>query len=999
MTIHPKHNRVLRVIVCSLLGIAAFIIVAVTAISLWLTPNRLTRLANENIAKFIDADVNIGNIRYSLWKSFPHLRFSVDSVSVYSRSLGDIPDSLASHLPADADFLASVVNIEGSLNLWKAIHSDIAIDSLSVRQPEVNIVIINDSVNNFSILPDKLGKSPDISFSAEGPIQIEYPAKIAFTDLSRDIRINADINSASVAPSADARDSYRLSLESSIAGNVGTIALPKPLPLSLNGDIKINLAESAIDLNRCGINAGNISSFIDLSFQAGEKPLINSLVADISTTDAMETLSYLPSGLSASFSKVMPVISSLNLHIPLQIQVALDAPFHVGGSELPAFSTSLKIPDAELSVPLPFGAPLKVNNIDLDANLKINPADSNLNRLDISRFSLLTDGLKLDLTGNMRELLSDDPIIEADLIFDADLRKLQNEIIPGNSTSFNGDLKSNLSLNCRLSGISGLSLSNMNSSLQKINLDGELQTTLLSIKDVGSGLFALISNLDLKIDAGASQNSSGAHGDVDMKVGSLSFSQAKNKVVLSNIGLTLDARLREIPFTPATFSSPSDPGSGDAVIGSKVAHTPLILSPSLPGIMQTIMSMADIKGDLSVGSGNMFFKSYPSQNSFSGLSIATDLDTLSLRGKRFDVAGMQGDIKANVGNLRSFLATSPALLSIDGDINLTTVDINRLAGLYYAGITPKGKSPDFSVPTDSVMTAADSLCVAIPRNLQARFRMHADSARYMQFTLAPLSTVLSMKGGDARIGNLQIGAPYAGVKLDWTYRTSDLADISMDIDLQLKDFNFDNFVRAMPALAGGNPNLSALSGSIDMMLDTHFLMFPDMFINAPSITADFNIKGRNLSISRDGNHALMKYTHLMMMKGDGKIAIDGLDINGRLRNNLLTVAPFRLSAGPYQLLIGGANNMAGEMYYHAGLLKSPLHLPLGININGNFRHPSFRISGDAINSRREREISQNLDDNIKVNIMKQLRQGWLQFIATAAKYDYENNRKGDNSVE
>ncbi|MDE6399412.1 MAG: hypothetical protein K2L68_00945, partial [Muribaculaceae bacterium] len=68
------------------------------------------------------------------------------------------------------------------------------------------------------------------------------------------------------------------------------------------------------------------------------------------------------------------------------------------------------------------------------------------------------------------------------------------------------------------------------------------------------------------------------------------------------------------------------------------------------------------------------------------------------------------------------------------------------------------------------------------------------------------------------------------------------------------------------------------------------------------------------------------------------------------------------------------------------------------NLVANYRHPSVRFGGRRVNDGRERDIPSNLEDDVDVNIMRELRHGWLVFVNAAAKYDAENNQNSVSSV-
>lgn len=357
------------------------------------------------------------------------------------------------------------------------------------------------------------------------------------------------------------------------------------------------------------------------------------------------------------------------------------------------------------------------------------------------------------------------------------------------------------------------------------------------------------------------------------------------------------------------------------------------------------------------------------------------------------------DISGSVSGIRSFiLSPSPVPLHFNLNAKMDNVDINRLCGTYYAGLKQtSGKTPSWTVP-DTPLSAADSTAVMIPRNIFGKIHLSSNIAEYTEFSFAPLSTDITLDSGNARIGNLNIGTTYCTALLDWSYFTSDMGNIGMGLTFNISDFGFQEFAGTFHGLVKDTSVLDGINGNVSVSGTARFLMFPDMFINTPSLSASFAIKGDSLSLDRDSKK-LLKYTHLAMMGGDKPLPVSGLDAKGYLHDNFLEIRPFDLTVDNYKFLIGGANNLAGEMYYHIGLVKSPLHVPFGINLEGNFRKPKIRFGGKDIKHGYEKRIPADLNENVNVNIMHVLRRGWLQFVAAAAKYDFMNNQKAYSDVE
>ncbi|MDE6246592.1 MAG: hypothetical protein K2M41_01965, partial [Muribaculaceae bacterium] len=79
-----------KIIAISLGAIIGFIVLILCAISLFLTPERLTSIVNREASLYLDADVKASNIQYSIWSSFPRFDIHTDSIQIISRSLNGV---------------------------------------------------------------------------------------------------------------------------------------------------------------------------------------------------------------------------------------------------------------------------------------------------------------------------------------------------------------------------------------------------------------------------------------------------------------------------------------------------------------------------------------------------------------------------------------------------------------------------------------------------------------------------------------------------------------------------------------------------------------------------------------------------------------------------------------------------------------------------------------------------------------------------------------------
>ncbi len=992
-TVAKRRSPAAKILKASCITIGSLILLAVIAIagiSLWLTPQRLTRLVNEEGSKYLNADIQAGTIDYTFWSSFPSLRIHTDSLRIVSRSLHGLPAEVRKKLPDNADLLLTTGAIEGSLNVIKALSGNIELSDVSIGDPRVNIVTVNDSVNNFSILPSGF-KKPRITKISAGAVRIVAPAIIDFFDLASASSGRADVKYALIKPVKEKADSYCLKLTAGINGKYGKIKLPRTLPLALSCNVTLGFEPLRVATDNFSLDMAGLKTVAKAMVVSGKNTTIEKLNADISIPDVMHVLENVPTEILSSVKGLPEMLTDVS-KFPLNLRVNLHAPYSLQSKGLPDAGITAKVNGAALSLPVPGYKPVDISDLNVDAVLLSTGGNGLASTLSIRNCSFTASGgMEFKIKGSVDSLLGKSPSIKADLICDADLEKVDKRFLPSSSMKISGDLKATTHIDALLSELNA-------PSLKKMKVKGEFQTPLLTIKDASAKINASLSGVKLAYGLNAGQNGAGANGRVLLKAKGIESESDGTTVGINGLALDMTGVLRSSPFSISSVS-PHPSSLEDSILSKEIKHTPLYLVATIPSMLQTGLTMADLKADLKADSGSFHTAAYPLVNRLSGLHLSTDADSLVIYNADVVSGNTSARIKGNIAHLRPFLLAAtqtPLALNLDADFN--NVDINELCGTYYRGQeATSGQRANYAVAPLGKPTASDSVCVAIPRNIVADLNLHSEKAEYMQYRFEPLSTEITVKNGMATIGKLTVGSSFCTACLDWTYSTSDLNDIYMQLGLDVDDFNVKNFFKEFPQLSEGTPELEAINGVLDARADGKFLMFPDMSVNAPSMEAKVTLNGDSVEIGRDDDK--MKHiTHLMLIKGDGPIAVQDFEIHGNFHDNLLQFEPFVLDLGSYKVLLAGVNNLQGNIYYHAGLLKSPFRLPFGVNIVGNFHHPAIRFGGRWVKDGREREIASELNDNVHVNIMRQLRHGWLEFVALAAKYDAGNNQERTSSV-
>lgn len=1025
-----KVNKIIKGIIISLISLVALVFIAIEGLSIYLTPARLTEIVNREGSKYLKADLKADNVDYTFWSTFPRLCITVDSISVISRSLKNTPAQIRKELPKDCDFLASTGKIRASVNIWKAIKGEIELNGISISAPTLNLIAYNDTINNYSIFPPLRlkDKVPHISFDT---IYIQAPLAVSFKEIVTDTEAEVRINDLIISENRGA-DKYHIFTSGIVDGEFGEVGIPEGLPLQIDGDIEMRFNPLGVNLSDFKISIPDLATALALDVSLDGKPKINDFSSNIKSADIMAVLSH--------FSLPLPKsLNSIESNLPIDLSILLTKPFFIPTDfthktsleKLPCLNINLDVTDASLKYKPKGKRQIAVNNINISASSEINPEDTSSNILDLKKCSLSSDGSEIDITAKIRDLLSNNPLIDANVYCNADISELVSTILPS-GLKIEGKFNGNTSLSCRIADLTG-------KELKDLNVTGKFRSNGIKITDRKENLTANISgisfdlnalfpsltpnsltngkinirtsarkaiannakessemkldNLSLNIRAGAGGQVSNPTlaGNVLLQILNTEASTPDIKLHTSGLAVTLKGSLRHTPWTTTQQWVQPNSSADGLLISNRINHTPLILTPSISPMLQTMLSLLNLSGDLKISEGSIFTDHYPAANSFSGVHMTTDLDTLVIAGLHIGSRSTEGNLKGRVKDLRQFLLSqTPSLLKVNLEARFSDVNINELAGTYYSGVSKTtGKPVSFKVPNPGPYTAADSLCIAIPRNISADVSLYSDRAEYQEWTFHPLSTVLSTHDGVARIGDLTIGSDFCNAYADWIYSTEDFNKIFMQIKLRMNSFDFNRFFTAFPGLIEKTPELRNLSGNLSAEAEGKFLMFPSMFLNVPSLKGTVTLNGNDIEYKRDKK--LARITHIFLLKGDGPLKVEDFTANANFHDNLLRLEPFNIRCGGYELMIGGVNNLQGEIYYHVGLMHSPFHFPFGINLVGNFHHPELRFGGKEIHDGRERKISADLGDSVNINIMRQLKQGWLLFIENAAKYDMSDN--------
>ena len=1005
-------------------------LIVLTGITFWIicayiTPEHITKIIEEKSGDYLNAEIKLKGLDYKVFSSYPWLEFEVDSLAVVSESLDGISLQTKEEIPSNYPLLASVEKIKGKINIHSLIHHKINLKDIEISKPFVNIVIVNDSLNNFNIAKKipHISKIPKIKISE---IKIGAPVDFNFFSLIQDIEAKVNVESFYLTEQSDKY--YKIGFDGVAQGHYKDYEIPGELPLKFTTSIQPDLSHLKLNLSDLSVSLAGLTLSAKGNLMADYTGFdIANAQVNVKIDDLFSLIKYLPSKVADEIA----IPDGISGFLPIDFSAEIKNPFYIANDSfsrlildsLPAIEANLKIEDGNLSMTPPKAKKLVADDICLDVVCDFDPRDSESSRLIVNTLRMDGEGLWVSGSAEVSNLTGEKQPMKGDLHFSTSLMETLSYMLPKSSMKVAGYLKGHIEFsttanNMGKDGFKDLSiggeinthslkvaagktatarLTNMQGSI-KANIPSypltnyagtKIDFSLLadSVSTNTNGVNLLLSSLAMNLNAmDTVSGSPDPFGSLNMKIKGLTADDGSNKFNAENLDMSLRGTLNSTGNTPNyTVVAPTS-GGDDAMIESRIKHTPMVLEYNGGGIMQAIMSMATMTADLKVGKGKFSSPTYLYPFEFSGVKLSTNLNKADISASEFKIGRSALSLSSQVEGLMPFILSNSATpIKARADINLNNVDINQLSWGYYGALLAKGADSVFYVPPVLPYTASDSVCVVIPRNIDADIKLRSSEAEYMQFTFAPLSTEIIVKNGDATLSQLTVGTPYATAIVDWTYSTSHLDNIYMDLKAKVKDFSFRNFYEIFPSLTAQAPELHNFTGLINADINCNFLMFPNMFMNAQSLCGKFDIKGTELQFARTGK--IERITHLMLIEGNEPIHIQNLDITGGFHDSFLQINPFKIKFGDYQLGVAGVSNTSGNMYFHLALEKSPFHLPFGVGLSGKFSHPEINFGGQHIDDYKPEMIATDPVSAINVNIMSYLHNGWLLFLQEAAKYE------------
>ncbi len=984
-------------------------------VSLWLTPERLSRMASQEASEYLNADVELKNLRFTIWSSFPRFHLMSDSIVVRSRTLAGISPEIRRQLPSDCDTLLTAASFTGAVNVRKLAAGKIQLHDVELKGLDLNMVSVSDTLANYLIFPtsDTHHEIPEISANL---ISLTDPHKIRLFFLQSGLQTSLDLKEAKIKANDKARKRYASLFEGTISLRAQGIQILENFPFELKGNIGITYHPLRLSFSNYTIALGNLNAHASMKLSSEKNPGVESFSISTDAFRPLELLGYLPKAL-------VPGLESLEADLPLHLQAHLTAPYRFSSSALPSIEVDADIPEGDIIYRIGKGEKITASDVILRASLIFDGERPDSSHVDISRLSMEMEGFSADVQARIRNILNM-PQVEAEIALQGDLARLPElaaataamkpagEVTGvmkgGFAINLSDSVPSILNLNLVSSFSSpsvSLSPDNGKSSIEagqvsiRFSTEGNIRDGVpslsrptdvdLRIRDILWKKRTLVlgaSALSVKGTAGLFTSPENAFDSLiaDVRADRFYLTEPHNRLDISDWSTKVELR-RALQKDRDSLQAPPPPVEKDGKWLSSVAHSPAYLTRGSFKGMEKFVTDWRMRLDLALQAGRWQAAGYPHPFLLKDTEIGCDFNCLHIDRMALQSGSSSAEVTLQSEGWRSFFAfDNPSPITADLRLTGGIIDINQIARATHAGAAPAAANKTASKEAPERKKEEEDVTPAwlLPRNLDAHLSVEADQTIYTNLNVSGLNADLQLQDGDLDVKHLKLATDFGHATLSAFYPTSDIQALSASASLQIEDVDVVKMFGKFHKLLEMAPQMKNLSGFVSVGGTVSLDIFPDMTTPMSSLQADLNVSGRQLRVKQDPFiHHLAK---MMLIFNHKDIQIADMDVKANVHDNLLELKPFIFGFDKYRLRIEGVNNFNGDLDYHIGVLHSPIPLKFGISIEGTYHHPHLRFASPYWDVKKAWDITSHITKSFEWNFVNKMRWAGNEFMKKAA---------------
>ncbi len=997
MRTFKKILKVTLIVVLSLIVLVAAVAGAATCVVF--TPKRLTPIVVKQANKFVNARVDVANVKLTFFSTFPDFGLRLNRVSVVNEQSGahrgkeGFPcgnhqsDSLLT-----LDAFVVTVDVKAYLD-----HKDVVIKGVEMVSPNIFAYIDSAGNANFDIVPaGETTASAEADTSSAAILRNAVLSSLKIKNANLYFQDDKQRMMGSLC-------GLNLSVDGQYANNIGDgnasmnverisfamndTLLAKDLTAHLRTSLNFDQNTSLLQLRRADIQVNDITfsthgnvqtdtafSQFDMDLQLAMKvPSLANLIAMIPAAMVPE----------AALAKVQGAIE-----------------FSGNAKGLFKDATSMPVVNGELLLKningTYQGVPYKLDKLNSVLDLLVDLNHKEKSQVNIKHLDVDALDSKLSVSGMVHDVMGD-PLLDLSVKANADLAKATRHVPLDLGMQVEGLLKTDVKTNMRLSEATG-------SNYERLKVSGTVDITGLRYNSSKDTISATISDIGFKFETNVKNIESKSGKD-------FLAGEVKLNILRAQMGKDMRANMRKaslafttsnvmdttkLPTVRCNFDFAGSIMRTDSMrVFMRRLHgvaniTPTKANKMLPHI-ETTFAMDSMRARVAnnmvrIGSGKNTIVAEQSSDTtvgFKGWKAKVDLDYKQMQAftpsfpemvyidrvamsitdekqelKQCDIRIGNSDMQLT-GTVDDLLSYLDKKHSVKTNIKLTAenLDLNQLMRISEAGSTVEvAANMDVENPEDieaikqsaKVDTTPPELkAIMLPTDIFARFETDIQNATFGKMELQNIKGSVSLADGALILQELGVVTnKKSRMKVTAIHRTPELNHVFAGMEFHLMGIDLTDLQNIIPEVDTILPMLRSFEGKVDFHIAAQTYLDSNYNVKYSTLRAASSIHGEKLVLL--DNQTFAEISKLLRFKNKERNIIDSLDVEFIVFKNQIELYPFLLSMDRYKVALGGLHKLDMNVNYHISLLDSPLPMRLGVDIKGNMddiqAHPLDHVS-------------------------------------------------------
>ena len=467
--------KTLKVLAWTVGSLAVLLALALWAVVWLVSPENLTRYAEQVANKYLDARVQIGRLELTAYSTFPMLHIDIDSLTVLSASLDSMPtDADSAAMPTNASHLLSLSKLHLAMNLAEAMIGRIDVKDLSVTDLNANVVELSPTASNYAIVPMEENSDTAVADTAvmELPwirckqILLKGQTRLSYYSAVDGISAQVLLDTASIV--ATGRNAYSLALAGMADCSMGGETVVADFPFDVNAALEWNyrkMMDISIPELKARLLDIPIEGRMTLLAEEGD-PVLGDFALKV---DSVQFASVLPQ-LSVKYRRMFNRVRS---NLMASVDVKLNEPYVLTAGRLPSMSARLVVPNSYWQM---IGGRGRIDRLALDAQMELDGNKPNASVVTLNNLILNGVAIKLQLSGKATNLFAD-PHVTAALNGYTDLGIITGMANVPLNFSITGEADANASVDMKMSDLN-------KENFHKVKLTGNVEVRNLAYDNV-----------------------------------------------------------------------------------------------------------------------------------------------------------------------------------------------------------------------------------------------------------------------------------------------------------------------------------------------------------------------------------------------------------------------------------------------------------------------------------------------------------------------------------